>query len=58
MKNTYRGNCWERKYQGNGRSDDRKQQGKTRAKLDFMWIRNRCSMVTLHDGGKPGEKKK
>ena len=31
MKNTYRGKCWERIFQGKGRKDDWKQDGKTRA---------------------------
>ena len=35
MANTYRGKCWGRIYQGKGREDDRKQDGKTR--VNEIW---------------------
>ena len=65
MANTYWGKCWGRIYQGKGREDDRKQDGKTRVNkiwkvLDWERARRRTGRcgekrspvipATLHDG--------
>ena len=64
MANTYWGKCWGRIYQGKGREDDRKQDGKTRVNeiwklLDWERARRRTGRcgerssvipATIHDG--------